>query len=375
MCEQQIIIIKDNYKELEKILLNNNIKNIYLICGKSFEKLKISWYFYEIVSRLKIQVTKFDDFTANPRYESVKKAIQIFNRKEYDIIIAVGGGSAIDVAKCVKLFSNMDSEKNYLTQKIIPNDRKLLAIPTTAGSGSEATSFAVIYYKSIKQSILSPSCLPSVVVMDASSLNKLPLYQKKATLLDALCHALESFWSINSTFESKKYSERAIELILENRNQYLKENEDANYKMLEASYMAGKAINIAKTTAGHAMSYQLSMMYGIAHGHAAGLCVAALFPYMVRNIDKCIDKRGTKYLMETFQEIAFIMKVNTIEDAGNKINEIFISQKSNLDVPIATEEEFNILNNTVNIERMKNNPVKLEIQDINYLYHQILKKY
>lgn len=373
MCEQQIIIIKDNYKELEKILLNNNIKNIYLICGKSFEKLKISWYFYEIVSRLKIQVTKFDDFTANPRYESVKKAIQIFNRKEYDIIIAVGGGSAIDVAKCVKLFSNMDSEKNYLTQKIIPNDRKLLAIPTTAGSGSEATSFAVIYYKSIKQSILSPSCLPSVVVMDASSLNKLPLYQKKATLLDALCHALESFWSINSTFESKKYSERAIELILENRNQYLKENEDANYKMLEASYMAGKAINIAKTTAGHAMSYQLSMMYGIAHGHAAGLCVAALFPYMVRNIDKCIDKRGTKYLMETFQEIAFIMKVNTIEDAGNKINEIL--EELNLDVPIATEEEFNILNNTVNIERMKNNPVKLEIQDINYLYHQILKKY
>ena len=253
----------------------------------------------------------------------------------------------------------MDSEKNYLTQKIIPNDRKLLAIPTTAGSGSEATSFAVIYYNSIKQSILSPSCLPSVVVMDASSLNKLPLYQKKATLLDALCHALESFWSINSTFESKKYSERAIELILENRNQYLKENEDA--------------INIAKTTAGHAMSYQLSMMYGIAHGHAAGLCVAALFPYMVRNIDKCIDKRGTKYLMETFQEIAFIMKVNTIEDAGNKINEIL--EELNLDVPIATEEEFNILNNTVNIERMKNNPVKLEIQDINYLYHQILKKY
>ena len=119
-----------------------------------------------------------------------------------------------------------------------------------------------------------------------------PLYQKKATLLDALCHALESFWSINSTFESKKYSERAIELILENRNQYLKENEDANYKMLEASYMAGKAINIAKTTAGHAMSYQLSMMYGIAHGHAAGLCVIGTERHEARRIDNQLRGRS-----------------------------------------------------------------------------------
>ena len=87
----------------------------------------------------------------------------------------------------------MDSSRNYLEQPIVPNDVKLLAIPTTAGTGSEATRYAVIYYNGVKQSVADESCIPSAVLMDSSVLKTLPLYQKKSTMLDALCHALAAF--------------------------------------------------------------------------------------------------------------------------------------------------------------------------------------
>ena len=115
----------------------------------------------------------------------------------------------------------------------------------------------------------------------------MPLYQKKATTLDALSHAIESYWSINSNDESKKYSMEAIKIILNNFNKYLDGDNSVNKDMLYAANLAGKAINITATTAGHAMCYKLTSLYNIAHGHAAMLVNSELLPYMMDNIDKC----------------------------------------------------------------------------------------
>ena len=91
-----------------------------------------------------------------------------------------------------------------------------MAMPTTAGTGSEATKYAVIYYNGEKQSINDESIIPSTVLFDSSILDSLPSYQKKATVLDAFSHSIESMWSINSTKESKEYSKEALTLIIEN---------------------------------------------------------------------------------------------------------------------------------------------------------------
>lgn len=127
----------------------------------------------------------------------------------------------MDVAKCIKLFAFMDLSQNCLTQEIVANDIPLLAIPTTAGTGSEATRFAVIYYQGNKQSVNHTSCIPEYVLMDPGLLITLPMYQRKATMLDASVMPWESFWSVNATEESQKYAAEAIRLVLKEEQAYL----------------------------------------------------------------------------------------------------------------------------------------------------------
>jgi len=120
--KQEILSAKNEYKNLDIYLQKNSLKNIMIVCGSSYKQLGISDYFENITSRLGINVLFFSDFQPNPVYESVEKGIALFKKNKCDSIIAIGGGSAMDVAKCIKLFSNMDSSINYLTQKIIPNE-------------------------------------------------------------------------------------------------------------------------------------------------------------------------------------------------------------------------------------------------------------
>ena len=116
-------------------------------------KLRLGKFFDELPKRHKVKIIHFTDFKPNPNYKSVVEGVKIFNEEKCDEMIAVGGGSSIDVAKCIKLFSNMNPEKNFLMQEILPNKINFLAIPTTAGSGSEATQFAVIYHEGKKYSV------------------------------------------------------------------------------------------------------------------------------------------------------------------------------------------------------------------------------
>ncbi|MCD8028214.1 MAG: phosphonoacetaldehyde reductase [Erysipelotrichaceae bacterium] len=369
MSTQNIIYATDSYIEIDEFIKDNNIKKIFLVCDNSFQYLNISHYFKKLKNS-GIEIHCFNDFKPNPLYESVIKGVNLFNSNNFDIIIAVGGGSAIDVAKCIKLYSNMDCTKNYLEQEVVPNDIKLVAIPTTAGTGSEATKYAVIYYNGEKQSITDDSCIPSTIIIDISVLSTLPSYQKKSTMMDALCHAIESYWSVNSTDESKIYSKKAIILIMQNMDNYINNDKSSYFNMMEAAYTAGKAINITQTTAGHALCYKLTSLYGIAHGHAAILCISQLWPYMYNRIDKCIDNRGKGYLMETFNNISLSMNCNTVEEGIEKIKNII--KKLELNVPdMKDESDYEKLVNSVNPVRLKNNPVELDSKAIDDIYHRI----
>lgn len=359
--EQRIIT---TYVELDKWL--ENIRKPFAVGSLKRQA--------ELQAHLPRTTVVFSNYQPNPLYENVQDGVKLFREEKCDAIIAVGGGSAIDVAKCIKLYGNLPGngeEGAWLTAGYVENNIPFLAMPTTAGTGSEATRYAVIYYDGKKQSVTSESFIPDTVLMDPNTLITLPSYQKKATMCDALCHAIESFWSVNSTDESKKYSRAAIKGVIENMDGYLANTEEGRAGMLRAANTAGKAINITQTTAGHAMCYKITSLFGSAHGHAAILCDRVLFSWMVENTDKCIDPRGEEYLKETLDEIGQAMGSENAKDGAEKLKIIF--EKLELEIPKATETQFEELKTSVNPVRLKNHPIELTVETIDALYHDILR--
>lgn len=334
-------------------------KKVLLVCGSSFDQLEIA------PSIRKLEHIRFCEFSPNPVYEDVCKGVALFLRTGCEAILAVGGGSAMDVAKCIKLFSQMDPAVNYLQQEYRDTGIPLFAIPTTAGTGSESTRHAVIYYKGEKQSVSHPSIVPNYACLIPSVLKSLPLYQKKCTMLDAFCQALESWWSVNSTEESKAYSRYAIGLICDNWQAYIHRNSpQAAQKIMLAANYAGRAINITATTAPHAMSYKLTSLYAIPHGHAVALCLPEVWEYMLVNPDKCIDPRGQAYLQSVFSEIPvgpewFRAWLDCLE----------ISRPT----PANKTDALSVLAASVNPVRLNNNPVPLDEQALKTMYERIVR--
>ena len=172
-CSNNIFDIND----FEKLFYLVAPKRWLLVCDKSFDVLP------EKVKRIyfnhKDNCIKFDDFESNPSYESVVKGVGLLSANICPLIVAVGGGSTIDVAKCIKLFVGLHDESPFFKQK--PNydlvsNINLIALPTTAGTGSESTKHAVIYYKGIKQSICDNEIIPDAVILD-SGYSPLSLHQ------------------------------------------------------------------------------------------------------------------------------------------------------------------------------------------------------
>lgn len=361
-----------NYNEFENYI--EGFSHILLICGNT--SFVNSDKLIRAFQNKGINYKRFASFKPNPTTEAVEAGIQTFKESNYDAIMAIGGGSAIDIAKCIKLYGNryQESWEERLSEDKDSTDVPLIVMPTTAGSGSEATRFAVIYHKGIKQSITADAILPDTVLYDSSVLLKLSDYQKKATLFDALCHCIESFWSINSTIESQRYSKCGIKLILESAEDYWAGfSSDRIFSSLQkAAYLAGKAINITQTTAGHAMSYKMTSLYGCSHGHAVAMCVKELWPWMIENIDLCRDVRGQKYLEDTFNELSSIICGSLDESGVDRFNRLF--DESGLKVPTVNDGDIDVLVNSVNPTRLKNSPIELSNIDIRMLYQRILKR-
>ncbi len=309
----------------------------------------------------------FSKFTSNPLYEQVVEGVDVFKQSHCDMIVAIGGGSAIDVAKCIKLFCSMDPNSNFLKQTPTASLVPLVAIPTTAGTGSESTQHAVIYYNGEKQSIASPSIIPDYAILEPKFLISLPEYQKKSTMLDALCQGIESWWSISSTEQSKYFAKKAVYGIVRNAHAYLEGDLRAADLMIKASNYAGRAINITATTAAHAMSYKITAKYSFAHGHAVAICLPEVWLYLLRHTNECTDRRGEKYLRETLYDIAAIIDVKQFQG---------LLEELNVEYPCTTNKSLDIeeLVNAVNVTRLKNTPVALHEDTLREMYGRIIKE-
>ena len=352
---QEIITPSPPYAGLDAYFRRHQVTRLLLVCGSSMQQLPLYRYFSELENRCGIRVTPFSAFHPNPEWHSVQQGAALCTAHGCNGITAVGGGSAIDVAKCIWLEAGKPSTP-------------LLAIPTTAGSGSETTSFAVVYKDGVKQS--RSGCLPSGVLLDPELLRTLPEYQRKATLLDALCHGIESCWSVHATGESRGYAVQAIRQVLEHAQAYLANRDTGNAGMLHAANLAGRAINLARTTAAHAMSYQLTARCGIAHGHAAGLCLAAVFDELV---DRSHQPEAPPALSAALEDIADAMGCPDPPSAS----EAFRSFLAWLQLPVPAvgpDVTPEALAATVNPERLANTPVTLDETTLCRLYRSILSQ-
>ena len=329
-----------------------------LVHGKSFEGLGISQIFDSFSH------TVFNGFSPNPLYEQVVEGVKAFNGNSCDMIVAVGGGSAIDVAKCIKLYCRMDSTVNYLRQTPCDTGIPLIAIPTTAGTGSESTRHAVIYHNGVKQSISHPSIRPDVAVLEPLLLDTLPDYQRKCAMLDALCQAVEAWWSMRATAESVEYSCQAVELIRDNWREYIfNKTPQAAEAIMQAANYSGKAIDITTTTAPHAMSYKLSALYSIPHGHAVALCMLPVWRYMRKYVENLKDEDSAR-LKKIFNKI-------TIDE--DWFENLLVELEMAYPVSSSYEVDIELLASSVNPERLANNPVPLDYDTIKEIYRSIVK--
>ena len=363
--------------QLPAILKEVGCEKLFLVVDSSYPFLNIK----DAIEALPVKErVMFSDFTPNPLYEQVCNGIELLKTSNCDTILAVGGGSAIDVAKCIKL-AMLAEEGNaaiippLVSTRVACDGAKLpfIAVPTTAGTGSESTHNAVMYYEGAKQTVTNDGVLPDYAVLEPSVLKTLPLYQKKCTMMDALCQGIESWWSVNSTEESYEYSRKTIELIMANWRKYIFDNDDEAAKqiMLAANY-GGRAINITQTTAAHAMSYKITSLYKIPHGHAVAVCLPEIWEYMIEHMDKCIDTRGQQYLSEIFLLISKTMGCNSPEEAISEFR--FMMNDMELKKPKSgkKDEELEVLSSSVNPVRLKNNPVALISETIHNLYKKII---
>ena len=363
--KQRIIEGKASYQKMGEILRSLGVKKYLLVYTNSAKRLPV----WEYLADLQIPSVLFSEFTPNPKYEEIVVGVDIFNAEHCDCVVAIGGGSAIDVAKCIKLYAKMSKDKLYLDQECVDTGIPLIALPTTAGTGSESTPFSVIYYKGEKQSVKHPSILPDVAILDGDVLENLPVYQKKCTVLDAYCQAIEAWWSVNSCDESISCSKAAIELIRDYIFEYVEQNTAlSREKIMTASNLAGQAIAYTATTAPHAMSYKLTTTYGLPHGHSVAISLPGVWKYMLANADKCNDRRGADYVLTTFDEIANAMGYATAKDAA----EGFEAMLSRLEIGYPhdenREEMAKYLAASVNVERLGNNPVALDNKALYDLY-------
>ena len=361
----------DTINSLEIFLNEENPQSIFLVTGKkSFTKCGAEDKLLPILKDY--NYTRFYDFEENPKIEDVEKGVDVFNNHNCDLIIAVGGGSAIDIAKLI-LFINNKSKPftDFFKSKLNKQDKyPLLVMPTTAGSGSEATHFAVVYVNNIKFSIADYNLLPARVWIDHSFLKSQSRSQIIYSGLDAFCQGIESFWCVNSNAESLIYSTKAISYSWNNLIKAV-QGEDVFDELAKASYYAGKAINITKTTGPHALSYGFTTEYGIPHGHA----VALFLPFFIdfhKNIerDSNNDSRGHLFVLSQLKKISTILSVD-YKNLEVEIIRFFEKLEIEINFNKLSIDKSGFMNavKNCNMDRLNNNPRVLNQEDLHKIYY------
>jgi alcohol dehydrogenase len=354
-------------EDIQKFVNDNSFKKIFVLCGKkSFITSGAQIFFNKLLDKKEIKL--FYKNSDLPILEELIEIIRDIKNFKPDLIIAVGGGAVIDYAKIANVVDIRDDLRELIVSYSYPFQSKytkLAVVPTTAGSGAEVTSNAVIYVDGIKHSFESKLLIPDNFFLIPEFLISAPDKIKASAGFDAIAQALESLVSKKSDEQSLEYASKSLKISV---NSYISFLNNPNLKnateMSIASNLAGKAINISKTTAPHAVSYPFTSLFNISHGHAVGLFFENFFKF---NFDNLHKSKTSFDLNKRFHLIFDLFKVKNINDFNTKIS--FIKKQAKLEdnlilLNIDIKKNYEEIIKGINLLRLGNNPVKIEGKDI-----------
>ena len=322
--------------------LVENAGKLFVVHGKrSYYSCGAKALLEAITSRFVLECIEFDDFTENPKKEDVDVGVDLFVKAKSDMIIAVGGGSVMDMAKLIRYYAG--------------SRHQLLAIPTTAGTGAESTQFAVCYINGVKHSISDQSILPDKVILYPAFTFDNSYYLTSCTGFDALAQAIEAYWNINATVESDEFALCAIQQIFPLLNKDILTPTDRKI-LLKGANDAGQAINITRTTVPHALSYTLTSRYGYPHGHAVALTFPFFFKYNIMCDRACYrgdDYKGYTSKMSNLRRL-LCAGDDPFDAMKRYIRQIGLGYDKNRDF------DDHIVADGINVERAKNSSIAID---------------
>jgi alcohol dehydrogenase len=339
-----------------------------LVCGKrSFEASGAAVILPQLADLG--EVRRWDDFRPNTDADDLADGLDVLRGFEPDLILGVGGGSAMDMAKLLAAYATTQGDVREVIEagtRIEARGPQLVLVPTTSGSGSEATHFAVVYVGQQKHSIAGPAMRPDRVVLDPQLSRSGSSYQRATSGIDAVCQAIESLWATGATDDSRRFARAALGLLLDDLDAFVHDPSEGNAgPVCLGSHLAGRAIDISRTTAAHALSYGFTKRHGISHGHAAAL---TLGPFIEVHAAAGADLQPGTNAEDHGEVMREIVTVLGATD-GPSAAERFRAWMDRLGLEpslqrLGVADDLDALAQGVNLERLGNNPVAFDAEGL-----------
>ena len=377
--QPKLLIGENAIAEIPEIFLANNITSVMLVTDKGIVEHHLEQPILEALKKAKIKCTVYDKTVANPTIDNIEEGLAKYKKDSCQGLIAIGGGSPMDCAKGIGARAVRPNKSITKMRGLLKVNRKLpllVAVPTTAGTGSETTVAAVITDSKTheKYAINDPSLIPHYAVLDPTLTVSLPPMLTASTGMDALTHAIEAYVGKSNTQATQKEAVEAVQLIFENLPKAVTNGSDikARENMQKASFLAGLAFTRAYVGNVHAVAHTLGGQYGTPHGLANAIILPYVLDYygktIYKKIDKLCEQAGLFTNAKNPQErtemfIAHIREMNKSFGIGTKIDAL-------------KAEDFSILCERANREANPLYPVPMIFtkQDFKNIFEKILVK-
>ncbi|MDR3216076.1 MAG: iron-containing alcohol dehydrogenase [Clostridiaceae bacterium] len=370
--------ILDKLEQVPELFKEQDIKDVLLVTDKGIRSLGLADGLLEGLAAAGINCTVYDGTVPNPTIDNVEEGLKLFNDKGCKGIIAFGGGSSMDCAKIIGARAVKPNKTVPQLKGLLKVGKKLpffVAVPTTAGTGSETTVAALVSNSKTheKYAINDLVLIPQYAVLDASITLKLPPHITSTTGIDALTHAVESYIGSGNTGETKELSRDAVKLIFENLKTAYDEgtNIEARKNMLYASFYAGAAFTRAYVGYVHAVAHTLGGFYSVPHG----LANAVLLPYLLKIYGKTAEKR----LAELADVIGIAASASVPEKAAAfiaAIEELNAYMKIPTDFDVIKEEDIALMASRASKEANPLYPVPklMDAKELENVYRSVMRK-
>ena len=351
-------------------LKEHGASKVFLVSDSGVASAGLVEQVSDLVKTNGLEVIQYLDVKPEPTVEDLETCLKVFNENNCDLIIGLGGGSPLDVAKGVSvLATNGGSILDYVGVNLIPNPGvpKFL-IPTTSGTGAEVTKNAIFtdQKEKLKKGVVSKYLLPDVAIVDSELTLSVPPAVTAATGMDALTHAIESYTSPKATIQTDLYALKAIELIGASLRRAVAfgSDKDAREKMALGSVFAGVSLANAGVGAVHACAYPLGGKFGTGHGVTNALLLPYIMEYNMigdlqkfANIDRTLGEVTEMLSLREQAELACKAVFSLSRDIGipQKLSEFGVKKE---DIPGLAEASMKVT------RLMDNNPKKLTLEEV-----------